>query len=388
MLIHPRTPFNFVQTLRFILAPPALRNGREFAPLLDYFVDGEYRRVLDLGGRLILYGVREEGRPDKPSLRVRILAGMDDGQARQAVTTEVARQFSTDLDLHPFYTLAEADPVLRHLVVYFRGMRVPQAPQVFEILISAIIEQQVNLSFAHKVKKAVIETYGRSVEFDGRKYCAFPEPAALAITTPARTAAAPGFRPQGPLHYYHFTPGARWHSGPRTSAATRASRGPRKTAGTEGRRPLDCAVRRHANPSTPGLSSRCGRGPAESDSVLLRTPQAANRLSACKKWRVRGKAGEAMRRSIYGSPIGKMLTGRAASGRKSARILDSRAQIRAYEERSAARNWSCEPDSERHIIMSIFGRRRRFGSAATKIAVTLPPGTPVLKQSGGRYVLQ
>ena len=184
MLIHPRAPFNFAQTLRFILAPPALRNGREFAPLLDYFVDGEYRRVLDLGGRLILYGVREEGRPDKPSLRVRILAGADDEQARQAVTTEVARQFSTDLDLHPFYTLAEADPVLRHLVVYFRGMRVPQAPQVFEILISAIIEQQVNLSFAHKVKKAVIETYGRSVEFEGRKYCAFPEPAALAITTP------------------------------------------------------------------------------------------------------------------------------------------------------------------------------------------------------------
>ena len=184
MLIHPRTPFNFAQTLRFILAPPALRNGREFAPLLDYFVDGEYRRVLDLNGRLILYGVRQEGRGEKPALRVRILAGADDDQARRAVTAEVAQQFSTELDLSPFYALAEADPVLRRLVVYFRGMRLPQAPQVFEILISAIIEQQVNLSFAHKVKKAVIDTYGRSVEFEGRTYCTFPEPAALAITTP------------------------------------------------------------------------------------------------------------------------------------------------------------------------------------------------------------
>jgi DNA-3-methyladenine glycosylase II len=63
-------------------------------------------------------------------------------------------------------------------------MRVPQAAHVFEILISAIIEQQVNLSFAHKVKKAMIDTYGRSVEFEGRQYSAFPEPAALAITTP------------------------------------------------------------------------------------------------------------------------------------------------------------------------------------------------------------
>ena len=184
MLIHPRAPFSFAHTLRFILSPPALLNGRQFAPLLDYFVDGEYRRVLELGEQLVLYGVREEGRLDKPALRVRILTGPDNAMALQAVASEVARQFSTELDLQPFYALAEADPVLRQLIVHFRGMRVPQAPRVFEILISAIIEQQVNLSFAHKVKKAMIDTYGRWVEFEGQRYSAFPEPAALAITTP------------------------------------------------------------------------------------------------------------------------------------------------------------------------------------------------------------
>lgn len=184
MVIHPRPPFNFAQTLRFILSPPALLNGREFSPLLDYFVEGEYRRVLELGEHLILYGVREEGSDGKPSLRVRILAGPDDERARRAVLSEVARQFATELDLQPFYALAENDRVLRRLIVHFRGMRVPQAPRVFEILISAIIEQQVNLSFAHKVKKAMIDNYGRTVEFDGRRYSAFPEPAALAITTP------------------------------------------------------------------------------------------------------------------------------------------------------------------------------------------------------------
>jgi DNA-3-methyladenine glycosylase II len=184
MLIHPRAPFSFAHTLRFILSPPALLNGRQFAPLLDYFVDGEYRRVLELGEQLVLYGVREEGHLDKPALRVRILAGPDNAMALQAVASEVARQFSTELDLQPFYALAEADPVLRQLIVHFRGMRVPQAPRVFEILISAIIEQQVNLSFAHKVKKALIDAYGRWVEFEGQRYSAFPEPAALAITTP------------------------------------------------------------------------------------------------------------------------------------------------------------------------------------------------------------
>jgi DNA-3-methyladenine glycosylase II len=63
-------------------------------------------------------------------------------------------------------------------------MRIPQAATVYETVVSAILEQQVNLSFAHQVKKALVETYGRSVEFNGRRYHVFPEPAALAILTP------------------------------------------------------------------------------------------------------------------------------------------------------------------------------------------------------------
>jgi len=185
MLLHPREPFNFTQTLRFILAPPPLLNGRQFAPLLDYFVDGEYRRVLELGDELVLYAVRDVGRPAKPALRVRILAGPDTPENQRAVAAEVRRTFSTPLDLQPFYTLAERDPVLRQLIIHFRGMRIPQAPRVYEILISAIIEQQVNLSFAHKVKKVLIDAYGRTVEFEGRTYSTFPDAAALAATTPA-----------------------------------------------------------------------------------------------------------------------------------------------------------------------------------------------------------
>jgi DNA-3-methyladenine glycosylase II len=185
MLIRPRPPFDFTQTLRFILAPPPLLNGRIFEPLLDYFVEGEYRRVLKLSGRLVLFGVRGEGTVDDPALRVRILAGTDDAAARKAVRAEVMRQFSTDLDLQQFYDLANADPVLHRLTRQFRGMHVPIHTQAYEILISAIIEQQVNLSFAHKVKKVVIEKYGRTIEFEGRSYNSFPDPAVLAKTTAA-----------------------------------------------------------------------------------------------------------------------------------------------------------------------------------------------------------
>jgi DNA-3-methyladenine glycosylase II len=184
MLVKPREPFSFRHTLRFILSPPALLNGRQFAPLLDYFRDGEYRRVMDAGGQLILYGVREEKQGASTALGVRILAGVRDSETSVLVARQVERQFSTGLDLAPFYRLAKSDPVLHALAAHFRGMRIPQAATVYETVVSAILEQQVNLTFAHQAKKALIDTYGRSMDFDGSRYNAFPEPAALAILTP------------------------------------------------------------------------------------------------------------------------------------------------------------------------------------------------------------
>lgn len=185
MLLQPQSPFDFTRTLRFILSPPALLNGRVFAPLVDYVQDGEYRRVTRINGHPVLYGV-SEGRSQKAqALRVRILAGPRHGTSRRAVQSLVARQFATDLDLGPFYCLAQQDHVLGKLTARFRGMRIPQAPSVYECVVSAILEQQVNLTFAHQVKKALIETYGEALNFEGQRYNAFPEPQALARVTPS-----------------------------------------------------------------------------------------------------------------------------------------------------------------------------------------------------------
>jgi len=184
MLLRPQQPFDFTRTLRFLLSPPALPKRRQFEPLLDYFEDGEYRRVADIAGQAVLYGVSEIKAGKASDLRVRLLAPPGGKAIEAEVLALVERQFSTGLDLSPFYRVAKADRVLSHLITHFRGMRIPQAASVYELLISAILEQQVNLTFAHQVKKALIQTYGTPVDFEGRRYNAFPEPAALAITTP------------------------------------------------------------------------------------------------------------------------------------------------------------------------------------------------------------
>ncbi|MBZ5513676.1 MAG: DNA-3-methyladenine glycosylase 2 [Acidobacteriia bacterium] len=184
MLITPVQPFDLSLTLRFVLSPPALPNNRQFAPLLDYLEDGEYRRIAHLGDEPVLYGVRQERDGNRTNLRLRAVAGLSDERALGQIENLARRQFSTHLDLQPFYRLVAADPVLARLTEHFCGMRIPQAVNIFETLISAILEQQVNLSFAHQVKQALIENYGMGLEFQGRRYNAFPEPAALAISTP------------------------------------------------------------------------------------------------------------------------------------------------------------------------------------------------------------
>lgn len=185
MLLQPQQPFDFRRTLKFILSPPALLSGRVFAPLMDHFQDGEYRRAIRIDGQPVLYSVSEDGNPGMSALTIRVLKGTGDRGIRDYVQEAVARQFATGLDLAPFYRIASKDKVLAKLVDRFRGLRIPQAPSVYECVVCAILEQQVNLTFAHQVKRALVEAYGESIEFEGQRYSTFPQPRALARATPA-----------------------------------------------------------------------------------------------------------------------------------------------------------------------------------------------------------
>ena len=97
--LRPREPFSFARTLRFVLSPPPLLNGRTFSPILDYFEDDEYRRVAEIGGQPILYGVSEQRQASGAALRIRVLTGPTDCMTQAALCALVERQFSITLDL-------------------------------------------------------------------------------------------------------------------------------------------------------------------------------------------------------------------------------------------------------------------------------------------------
>lgn len=88
--------------------------------------------------------------------------------------------FDLERDLQPFYDKAKNHRIVSNLVNQFAGLRLIMIPDLFEALCWCIIGQQINLSFAHKMKTGLVTTYGEHVEHNGQKHFVFPKPSVLA----------------------------------------------------------------------------------------------------------------------------------------------------------------------------------------------------------------
>ncbi|UED74774.1 DNA-3-methyladenine glycosylase [Brevibacillus sp. DP1.3A] len=107
----------------------------------------------------------------------------------EKVRIEVARYvrdwFDLDRDLVPFYELAAGDALLQQAVEKFYGLRTMGIPDLFEALSWGIIGQQINLTYAYTLKRRLVETFGRRVEFEGETYWLFPTAEKIAGLTVA-----------------------------------------------------------------------------------------------------------------------------------------------------------------------------------------------------------
>lgn len=82
--------------------------------------------------------------------------------------------------LEAFYDFAQADTVLAGLTRRFHGFRPTLSPDPFEMVVTSITAQQINLKFAFTVRSRLVRAYGGRLELDGQTYYAFPTPAQLA----------------------------------------------------------------------------------------------------------------------------------------------------------------------------------------------------------------
>ncbi len=152
--------------------------------IVDLFADGTYRRVLDLRGRPILAEVSATGDADARSVLQVSLA--DEAVPDEDVVSaekQLRHIFDLDFPLAGFYSLAGRDPVLAPLVERYCGLRMLVRPSLFEALVMNITTQQINLTFAYALKARLVRAFGRTLQYDGQIYYAFPTAPDLAAAT-------------------------------------------------------------------------------------------------------------------------------------------------------------------------------------------------------------
>jgi AraC family transcriptional regulator of adaptative response / DNA-3-methyladenine glycosylase II len=164
------------------------------APLLDFLrghavpgieeamPDGGFRRFLALPHGSGVVTIRPTAHPRG----VRVLVAVDDLRDLTAAVARSRRLLDLDADPAAVADWLGRDPLLGPLVRARPGRRVPGHPDPFELLIRAIIGQQVSVAAARTVTARVVERYGEPLARPvGAVTHRFPSAEALAGADPA-----------------------------------------------------------------------------------------------------------------------------------------------------------------------------------------------------------
>jgi DNA-3-methyladenine glycosylase II len=164
--------FDFSHCLRFLNRSPF--------ECLHSVQDQRWRKLLKLSDRTILIEVAMSS----GNLKVHPLNTQLTLSEQTTVISYVWEVFDLARDLQPFYEHMKQDPVLGLLCQTYYGLRLIGIPELFEALSWSIIGQQINLTFAYKLKQRFVHSMGEKLHFEGQDYFLFPLAGKVANMSP------------------------------------------------------------------------------------------------------------------------------------------------------------------------------------------------------------
>lgn len=164
--------FSFAECLWFL--------NRNFDDCLHRIGDDHVMKALKIDGKPVLLRISA----DKDNLCVEVLNERLTPHIKNAVTAYIREWFDLEREIQPFYKLLEKQKPLAYMANDFRGLRLVGIPDLFEAIAWGIIGQQINLKFAYKLKRCVVEAYGETVTFGGVSHYIFPDASRLAAINP------------------------------------------------------------------------------------------------------------------------------------------------------------------------------------------------------------
>lgn len=174
--LHPTAPYDFALALAYMRTSPSA--------VVEVLEGDCYRRAFRLGEHDVALTLRSVGTVAAPRLVLEVTGPAVDATTVDLAAAHITRVLRLDADPTPFLRLAAHDPVLQGVVDRFPGVRPLLIGEPFEALLWAIIGQQINITFARKLKGRLVDLCGRTLEVDGQSLALLPTPATVALLDP------------------------------------------------------------------------------------------------------------------------------------------------------------------------------------------------------------
>jgi len=159
--------FSFKETLSFL--------DRGFDECLYNLTENTVSRLINLSdGKGIIKVYQNE-----EHLEIELQKSSISEYNLQEVKDYVTEWFDLNRNIEPFYKLLKNHLLLSNLAIKYSGSRIISIPNLFEAICWAIIGQQINLTFAYKLKRLLVEKYGEKEVVDNQIYLSFPTPEIL-----------------------------------------------------------------------------------------------------------------------------------------------------------------------------------------------------------------
>jgi DNA-3-methyladenine glycosylase II len=159
----PKSPlFNFEESLWFL--------DRNLDDCMHCVRNKSARRLAAIQDEIVLLDISDGG----TELVATILAGKKADET--LVKAYVNEWLDAGRDIRPFYRLLKKDALLASLATDYKGLHMVGIPDLFECVCWCVLGQQINLEFAYRLKRRIVEQYGKSIVHNGDKYFLFPEP--------------------------------------------------------------------------------------------------------------------------------------------------------------------------------------------------------------------
>ncbi|SEI73954.1 DNA-3-methyladenine glycosylase II [Dyadobacter koreensis] len=160
--------FSFNESLWFL--------NRNFDDCLHSVSTNLVRKALLINNKPLLLEIAQKN----DSLQIEILSGDYQNEDESEISAYIIEWLDLDRDVSFFYKLLNSDERLSYMTLSFAGLRLVGIPDLFEALCWGIIGQQINLTFAYKLKRRLVEKYGTQMEFENEAYHIFPSCEVLA----------------------------------------------------------------------------------------------------------------------------------------------------------------------------------------------------------------